>query len=167
MTLLWDCTSINQFETLKFFRFVIDNGSEEVLEELFLLIFENGLEEYKILTIDAIKRQLNKLYDPSKVDKENNFNIPSTATIYRMILVKRIPKVEMIHFEKLLHQKSKVCFVTLVERKFRFYIAKKYHQAKKKRYLLYPIKRTHFSKYIDMIINLKNWGESTEKYPYL
>ena len=57
MTLLWDCTSINQFETLKFFRFVIDNGSEEVLEELFLLIFENGLEEYKILTIDAIKRQ--------------------------------------------------------------------------------------------------------------
>lgn len=72
MTLLWDCTSINQFETLKFFRFVIDNGSEEVLEELFLLIFENGLEEYKILTIDAIKRQLNKLYDPSKVDKENN-----------------------------------------------------------------------------------------------
>ena len=102
MTLLWDCTSINQFETLKFFRFVIDNGSEEVLEELFLLIFENGLEEYKILTIDAIKRQLNKLYDPSKVDKENNFNIPSTATIYRMILVKRIPKVEMIHLEKII-----------------------------------------------------------------
>lgn len=140
MILLWDCTSINQFETLKFFRFVIDNGSEEVLEELFLLIFENDLEEYKILTIDAIKRQLNKLYDPSKV--------------------------EMIHFEKLLHQKSKVCFVTLVERKFRFYTVKKYNQEKKK-YLLYPIKRTHFSEYIDMIINLKNWTESTEKYPYL
>ncbi len=83
-----------------------------------------------------------------------------------MILGKRIPKVEMIHFEKLLHQKSKVYFVTLVERKFRFYIAKKYHQ-EKKRYLIYPIKRTHFSEYIDMIINLKNWSESTEKYPYL
>ena len=93
-------------------------------------------------------------------------NIPSTAIIYRMILVKRIPKVEMIHFEKLLHQKSKVCFVTLVERKFGFYIAKKYHQEKKK-YLLYPIKRTHFYEYIDMIINLKNWSESTKKYPYL
>ena len=41
------------------------------------------------------------------------------------------------------------------------------HMAEENEYLLYPIKRTHFYEYIDMIINLKTWGESTEKYPYL
>ena len=78
-------------------------------------------EKYVIERELKIKKQSNILkkkiylrYSPEQIyyrnKDKNNVNIPSTATIYRMILVKRIPKVEMIHLEKIITS-EKVKFV--------------------------------------------------------
>lgn len=78
-------------------------------------------EKYVIERELKIKKQSNILkkkiylrYSPEQIyyrnNDKNNVNIPSTATIYRMILVKRIPKVEMIHLEKIITS-EKVKFV--------------------------------------------------------
>ena len=125
--------------------------------------------------IEYIEEKIHLRWSPEQISHRicdnENLNIPSTATIYRMIHDKRIPKVEMIQLRRKGHfkrpaetrgkfnvsssrsikkrpkdiykrlelghwegdtvesgrndhtRKSSVCFVTLAERKSRFYIA--------------------------------------------
>lgn len=130
---------------------------------------------YDVDIVEYIKNKIHLRWSPEQISHKicdnQDINIPSTATIYRMIHDKRIPKVEMIHLRRkgnfkrpaetrgkfnvsssrsikkrpkeiykrleLGHwegdtvesgrndhtRKSSVCFVTLAERKSRFYIA--------------------------------------------
>ena len=63
-TYSWSKLTIFAWEIGHFF--VVNHGNEEVLEELFLLIFEDDLDDCKILAIDAMKEAIEQFDEKLK-----------------------------------------------------------------------------------------------------
>lgn len=96
------------------------------------------------IVLDYVANQINEHWSPEQIANRNinqNIGIPSTSTIYRMIHSKKLPKTSMNNLRRKgkfkrpsetrgkfndkgrTIRKSKYCFVTLAERKSRYYIA--------------------------------------------
>ena len=90
---------------------------------------------YQEQEIHYIKEKIENHWSPEQLvnrAKMEKIKTPSTATVYRMIHRGVIPKIKMEHLRRkgrfkrpaeTVIRKSRYCFVTLAERKSRFYIA--------------------------------------------